>query len=141
MHSVVDLFKNLKIGERGDWKPVQTGVIMSTTSILEIQEELLNDGFKSLLTSRFTQGCLENLFSMVRLKNPIPSSLSFKYALKIISISQFMKPLATQSSYQEDDRDFAVVFLDQSVPLLKGEPEVKLVELFGGKGNRKPERG
>ena len=66
---------------------------------------------------------------MIRLKNPIPSPLSFKFTLKIISISQFMKPLATQSSYQEDDRDFAVDFLDQPVPLLKGEPEVKGVEL------------
>ena len=117
-HSVIDLFKNLKIGERGDWKPVQTRIIMSTTSVLEIQDELLNAGYKFLLTSRITQDCLENLFSMVRLKNPIPSPLAFKYALKIISVSQFMKSLATQGSYQEDDREFAIDFIDQPVPLL-----------------------
>ena len=133
LHSVIDLFKNLKIGERGYWKPVQTGIIMSTTSVLEIQDELLNAGYKFLLTSRLTQDCLENLFSMVKLKNPIPSPLAFKYALKIISVSQFMKPLATQGSYQEDDREFAIDFLDQPVPLPKREPEMREVQLSQAK--------
>ena len=108
-------------------------------SYTKIQEELLNAGCRFLRTSRFTQDYLENFFSMIRLKNPIPSPLSFKYVLKIINISQFTSTsyiwyvVATQSSYQEDDRDFAVDFLGQPVPLLKCEREVKGVELSEAK--------
>lgn len=89
---------------------------------MDIQEELLGAGYHFLLTSRLTQDCLENLFSVVRLKNPIPSPLELKFALKIISISQFLKPLgATHGSYQDDDRDFADDFLSQPLKLLVPE--------------------
>ena len=67
----------MTIGERGDWKPVQSGVLTATTKVLGIQEEFLNDRYQFLLTSRLPQDCLENLFSVVRLKNPVPSPLAF----------------------------------------------------------------
>ena len=118
LRSVISVFKSMKIGERGDWKPVQSGVLMATTSVLDIQEELLNDGYQFLLTSRLTQDCLENLISVVRLKNPVPSPQSFKSALKNISIAQFLKPPGgNHGNYQEDDREFAVDFLSQPVKL------------------------
>ena len=53
------------IGGKPDWKPVQTGVILSSASILGLAEDLLQPT-NFLLTSRFTQDCLENLFSCVR---------------------------------------------------------------------------
>ena len=101
---MVALFKSLKISGRENWKSVQVGVIMATTSVLDIQEELLGSGHKFLLTSHLTQDCLENLFRVVRLNNPVPSPVAFKCALKIISIAQFMKPLGgNRGSYQDDD--------------------------------------
>lgn len=57
----------MKIG-KGDWKPCQTGVILTTTSVLSLAEELLDAGHTYLLTGRLTQDCLENLFSVVRLR-------------------------------------------------------------------------
>ena len=81
LKSVINLFTGLKIGKKGGWKPVQTGVILATQSILDIQNELLDRGHSFILTSRFSQDCLENLFSCVRLKNPIPSPIEFRYAL------------------------------------------------------------
>ena len=104
LNSVVALFSQIKIG-KGTWKPVQTGVIMSTTSVLSIQNELLDSGFKFLLTARLTQDCLESLFSMVRIKNPIPTPLAFKYALKSLCVSQCLKFPNRNGSYFEDDRD------------------------------------
>jgi len=37
---VCQLFQNLMIGDEGRWKPVQSGIILSTTSILQLQEQL-----------------------------------------------------------------------------------------------------
>jgi hypothetical protein len=48
---------------------------MATESELDLQED---HGFKFLLTSRLTQDYVENLFSMVRLKNPVPTPLPSK---------------------------------------------------------------
>lgn len=102
------LFKTMVIGKQ--WKPVQTGIIQSTLSILDLQEELLGRGFQFVLTSRFTQDCLENMFSCVRLKSPTPSCLEFRIALKIISIAQYLKCPST-TSYQEDDGTHLAEFL------------------------------
>lgn len=121
---IIRVFKGIKIGTKGAWKPVQTGVILSTQSILDIQEEVLAKDQKFLLTSRFTQDCLENLFSIVRHNNPVPSPVEFKYALKIITISQFLK--ATHAgNYQEDDNEFLAEFADdQFQPTQEQVPEV-----------------
>nr|XP_054757275.1 vinculin-like [Lytechinus pictus] len=78
LRNVIEVFKGVKIGVRGDWKRIQTGVILSTTSVLSIAEELLSAGHAFLLTSRLTQHCLENLFSSVRLRKPVPTPLEFK---------------------------------------------------------------
>ena len=85
-----------------------------------------------MLTSRLTQDCLENLFSVVRLKNP---PLAFKCALKNISIAQFLKPPGgNHGNYQEDDREFAVDFLSQPVKLSRDpEPEVNDIQISEAK--------
>ena len=43
---MTNIFNITKAGDRGDWKPVQTGVIMVMKSVLGVHEELLNDGHK-----------------------------------------------------------------------------------------------
>ena len=113
LHFVIRLFQHVKIGEKGTWKPVQTGVVLSTTSVIELQKELFDRGFGFLLTARLTQDCVENLFSIVRSKNPTPSSLAFKRALKIISISQFLKPVSRHENHEDDDREYAIDFIGE----------------------------
>lgn len=61
--------------------------------------------------SRLTQDCLENLFSVVRLKQTVPNALQFKNNLKLIGISQYMKVISN-SNYDTDDREFLDEFLD-----------------------------
>ena len=126
LRGVIRVFESLKIG-KGEWKPIQTGVILSTTSVLDIAEELLEAGHKFLLTSRLTQDCLENLFSVVRLKKPVPSPLEFKYALKMISTAQFLT-LPRSGSYQQDDGEFLADFRNQGVRV-PSEPQPQNIHL------------
>ena len=57
---VIEIFQNSKMGP---WKPTQTAVILSTLSVLKLQEVFLSDGGdKFLLTSRLSQNCLETCF-------------------------------------------------------------------------------
>lgn len=114
LREVIQIFSNMKIGSRGEWKSIQTGVIISTTSVLEVAEELLDAKHKFLLTSRLTRDCLENLFSLVRLRKPVPSLHDFKYALKTISAAQYLT-LPNSGSYEKDDGEFLAEFLDTNL--------------------------
>lgn len=81
-----DLLLRVTIGD-GVFKTVRAGVMLSTKSILDLQQNLIErHSFSFILTSRFTQDCLENLFSVVREGNPLPTPLEFKMALKIITL-------------------------------------------------------
>lgn len=112
LNSFIDVMKGLEVGNKRTWKPSQTGSILATTSILDIQKIYLFDkGFKFLLTSRFTQDCLENLFSVLRTKNVVPNALQIKNYLKLLSVSQYLREVST-GSYEEDDRTFLSGFLD-----------------------------
>ncbi|KAH9372954.1 hypothetical protein HPB48_011611 [Haemaphysalis longicornis] len=83
----------IRKGSESDQWPVQTGALITTTSALKIQHQLLNVyRFRFLLLCRLTQDALENLFSCVRSRNPVPRALEFKLTLRIIMLSQFLRP-------------------------------------------------
>lgn len=94
LKSFMRLFQGLSIGsEKGPWKPIQTGVLLSTRAALELQESLLQDhGFLYVLLSHLSQDALENFFSTVRLKNPPPKPKDFKCATRSASLSQLLRP-------------------------------------------------
>lgn len=86
---------HLEVGHKISWKPSQSDSILLTTSILDLKNLYLNEkGFHFLLTSRFAQDCLENLFSVLRVKNIISNALKFKNDLKLISVSQYLKDVS-----------------------------------------------
>lgn len=101
LHSVILVMKNATIEERDPWKPVQAGAVLSTTSILDLQSDLLSRGHSFVLTSRFSQGCLESLAAHIRTKNLDPTALEVVQALKIITVTQFLKH-PSKSSYNPD---------------------------------------
>lgn len=68
---------------------------------------------KFVLTGRFSQDCLENLFSVIRSRNVIPTALQFKNNLKLISTSQYIKTV-DKSNYDEDDSHMITEFLNNS---------------------------
>jgi hypothetical protein len=62
-------------------------------------------GFKFLLNSRFTQDCLENVFSVLRSKQVIPNALQVKDNLKLITVGQYLQNVS-KGSYDEDKENF-----------------------------------
>ncbi|XP_073671126.1 transposable element P transposase [Paramisgurnus dabryanus] len=127
LQDMMQLFRGLKIGQTGSWKPVQTGIVMATSTILSIQQDMLAQGHMFVLTSRFTQDCLENLFSCIRQRNPVPTPVQFHQALKSISVGQFLTTVKT-GSYQEDDSILLADFLDPNAG--DSSPGMRLEELM-----------
>lgn len=124
-----DLFCNMEVGQKKIWKPSQTGVLISTQAMLELQANLLEDRqYKFLLTSRFPQDCLENLFSVLKSKQCVPNAVQVKNNLKLICVSQYLRN-APRSSYEEDDREFLSGFLDT---LHEVKPKSEEVEISAG---------
>lgn len=90
LESIIELFQEMKVGNGTQFKPVQRGVIITTKSIIELSTYLINEkGYQFVLAGRLTSDCVENIFSCVRAKQPIPTALQFKQNLKIIAISKF----------------------------------------------------
>lgn len=100
LEEFMSLIRSLSIGSTGwIWKPVQTEqLLLSTGAALAIQEELLmNHGFSFVLFSRLSQDALENFFTTIRLRNPVPKPRTFKSALRSASLAQFLRPNANGS--------------------------------------------
>lgn len=116
LSEVLDLFKKMTIhlpGKSPSWKPVQTGVVISTTAALSLQNLYLTQyNFKYLFLSRLTQDALENLFSVIRQKNATPRPLQFKTALRTITLSQFFQPCRT-GNYEMDDAEYLADFISK----------------------------
>jgi hypothetical protein len=110
----ISMVNDLNVEANGKmmWKPWQAGMIISTTSIIQLQEELLDLGFTFILTSRFTQDALENLFSLLRDKSPTPTAIEVKNNLRIIVLCQFMKEKSA-SNYQFDDSEYLLDFIEE----------------------------
>lgn len=105
LQTVIKVTQTMQIGERAVWKPVQAGIVLSTTSVLTIFSDLVPVQLDFLLTSRFSQDCVENLFSLVRSKSPVPTPREFKYALKTITVAQYLKPVYS-GNYDFDEREY-----------------------------------
>lgn len=109
LEEVVTLFGKITIqkpGECSSWKPVQTGVLLATQSALQLQEVYLkNYGFNFFFLSRLSQDALENFFSVVRQKHPIPRALEFKVALRLITLSTFFTPVSS-GNYEINDCNY-----------------------------------
>ncbi|CAJ1057940.1 hypothetical protein AALO_G00089630%2C partial [Xyrichtys novacula] len=124
----IHLFRGLKIGHLGSWKPVQTGLVMATRVILEVQQDLLSKGHKFVLTSRFTQDCLENTFSCIPQRNPVPTPAEFHYALRAVTVGQFLTTVPT-GNYLDDGSDHLADFLDSKRSSCSPPPVVCLEQL------------
>lgn len=60
MRDVVDIVQNTQF--RASWKPLQTGIIMSTLSVIQLAEEAFEAGFKFFMPGRLSQDALEMSF-------------------------------------------------------------------------------
>jgi hypothetical protein len=134
LQHVITIFSDLSIGD-GRWKPVQSAIIMSTSSVLALSDDILSGNLDFLMTSRLTQDCLENLFSSIRVKSPAPSPVEFRNSLKIVTVAQFLKA-ATTSSYDVDESEYLVNYLepcpkpDSDTALAECPEEVVLIDTY-----------
>lgn len=116
LKNILDLVEKMEIGP-GRWKPIQTGITLSTLNVLEITKTLLQEKYKYVLTARFNQDCLENLFSILRRHgNTNPGPIMAIRALKLATLSQFVGSVS-KSSYATDSAAFYVnMFSNQANP-------------------------
>lgn len=84
LEEMIVLFKGMRYQKEGTLSklPSQNGAIMSTISLLCLSKELFDEGFKFILSSRFSTDAVENLFSVVRLSNSKPDAVQFKNILR-----------------------------------------------------------
>lgn len=111
LKKITHLVYDLKVGESGKWKPWKSGIVMSTNAILRIVERLSELGATKILTSRFSQDCLESLFSVARSKQRRPTSLEFRRNLKNITLSQYMSVIPN-ASYITDEQQHLVGMIE-----------------------------
>ncbi|XP_021707597.1 uncharacterized protein LOC110678689 [Aedes aegypti] len=139
----LEFFKNmifaLEVGDKRHWKPWQAAIILATNSLLRLQDLFLNvKGYSFLLTSRFTQDCVENLFSQIRIRQKKPTALQFKGFLKSVTVSQYLTEVPG-SSYDADERDWLIDFTtnvkqlkeNKSVQMQKSKPVINELTKLG----------
>ena len=80
----------------------------------------MSENYGFVLTAQLTSECIENLFSQVRSKNPVPSAKEVKANLRAVSIAQFLTK-KKGANYSFDNGDFLADFLN--VPAHEGAQE------------------
>lgn len=85
--------------------------MITTKSVIELTKYLINErGYFYVLAGRLSQDCVENVFSNIRKKFPVPNALQFKQSLKILMVSQYLQTLQN-TSYEQDEGSFIADFL------------------------------
>lgn len=106
-------FKNFiyacSVGEKHYWKPWQASMIMVTDSVLRLQEYFLDRNYEFILLGRFTQDCVENIFSQIRSKHKCPRAVQAKDALRLLTLGQFLDEIKN-SSYENDSKEWLLNF-------------------------------
>lgn len=121
--SCIELFRDMRVGNKGVFKPVQTGLMITTKSFIELADFLIKErGFLYVLGARFSNDFVENLFSNVRKKFPIPNALQFQYSLKHITFSQYLQALPN-TNYAVDSGDLLADFLQRPKKVFSKQTE------------------
>jgi len=78
---VIEVMKGMRL--KGNWKVVQTHIIVATESVLAVARNLLSKpGYDFVMLGRFLQDVVENLFSVLRAICPCPTPLELNYDLR-----------------------------------------------------------
>nr|ACJ50158.1 transposase [Glyptapanteles indiensis] len=108
----MDIMKKLTF-QKGGWKPVQTGILLATTTVVSLHRDLVIDGKMSyLLTARLTTDSVENLFSQIRGcggGDTNPGPVQVRNIIRLISISQYLHT-PKNTNYDVDDSQYFIDF-------------------------------
>ena len=94
------------------FKPSQKGVILSTTSIIDVQERLLNKhkDKKYFMPGKADCDYIEGYNSCHRIKGPTPTPKTYMQNAKAIGLTQYLGPLSG-GNYETPDTDKFLVQL------------------------------
>ena len=76
------VFDSAKIHRR--WTPVQSGIMLSSTSFVDLTRNLLEEGVRYVLSARYNQDALESFFGTVRRHCGITGTCTASDAFRII---------------------------------------------------------
>jgi len=138
LYKIINIFEGISFGK--SWKPLNCVVILSTLSVIDVTDYLIMCGYGFVLTHRFNQDALENVFSQVRRRGgTTPSALQCLRALKIITISQFVSDVK-KSPYCSDTDIFLIDYFSKKkthveevnshVPVINTHAEIDLSTLL-----------
>lgn len=109
LRDFIKIVRGITVADR-KWKPFQSGLLLCTQTVLDVQVEYLEkQNFKYLLLGRFTQDALENLFLVIRGRKSVPDTREFKHSLRLVCLSQFQANI-NRSSYSVIDSDHVIKY-------------------------------
>ena len=117
----IKFFTELKFGFSGEFLPSQSGCQIASSSVLGLEKELFSLGYKFVLPGNFMGDAIENLFSQVRHKNPVPTMTEFSNNLRSITLSQYLAVKKTTSYDVDHDSFFSLSKNSENV----GEQDVE----------------
>lgn len=107
------------------WKPLNTGLILTTLSICDLSHVLFKHGYEFILTHRFAQDGVENVFSQVRRRaGKLPSSRDCLNVIKLISVSQFISDVKRTNYCADSDITLVEHCKNLSTAVLKSGPSI-----------------
>jgi len=123
---MLDVIKDLEFDGKKVWKPVQTGIQLSTTTVLKLSEQVMQTyKLQYFLSGRLTQDPVENLFSQARGQGVMhPSCTIFRQALRLITVAQYLQ-VPKGSAYEDDGCTYLIDYLNNRC---KGSGVVELVD-------------
>jgi len=64
---MLDVIRAVKFSGKACWKPIQSGIQLSTQTVLDLYCYLVTNGsYNFLMTGRLTQDCVDNLFTVLQ---------------------------------------------------------------------------
>ena len=112
LKTMLEIIRHVSFSGRKIWKPIQTGIQLSTTGVLQLGEELMSkNSLQYFLTGRLSQDPVENLFSQTRGQGVVhPSCTSFRLALRLVTIAQYLE-VSKGAAYGEDGCTYVIDYL------------------------------
>ncbi|XP_031335055.1 uncharacterized protein LOC116164931 [Photinus pyralis] len=121
----MDIIYNITI-DKGEWKPFQSGIVLATQTSLDLQDHYLRvHGFRFVLLGRLTQDALENLFSVIRSRTPVPGPHEFKVALRLITLSQYECQIV-RGNYFTDNRSHLINYCKEKPNHSEDQDQVEI---------------
>ena len=95
--------RTMKVGD--SFKPIQTGIMLTNTSMVEMSEFYLREkNHETLLGSVFSTDALENTNMQIRDKNKAPTALEVLYIIRTLVASNFTKTKFNGNCEDEQSR-------------------------------------